>query len=188
MRHRVFIAINLPKKIKAKLIEYQEQWSELPVRWTKEESIHLTLAFLGNLSDDEVVKVCQAVKGIGQKHSPFSIQLSQTSYGPKEKSIPRLVWLKGERSKELDLLKKDLDDLLVKAIGFVSENREFLPHITLGRIRKWEWQRIEPEERPDISQDFPFSFEVESIEVMESHLKRGGAQYFVLESIPLEKI
>jgi 2'-5' RNA ligase len=44
---------------------------------------------------------------------------------------------------------------------------------------------MEPEERPEIDEEVNFSFEVKSIEIMESHLKRGGAEYTVLESLPL---
>lgn len=187
MKKRVFIAINLPEDVKRRLAEYQKKWPELPIRWTKDRNLHLTLIFLGNLTDEELVKVCQAVKDIGLKHSPFSINLVKTSYGPKGKEVPRLVWIEGEKSSELDLLKKDLENLLKESIGFLVENRDFLPHITLGRVKKWDWQRIEPEERPNISEDIPLSFDVSSIELMESQLKRGGTEYIILESVSFQK-
>lgn len=187
-RHRIFIAINLPAGRKKELADFSRKWSELPVRWTKENGLHLTLAFLGYLNDEELVKICQTIKEIGSKHSPFSINFTEISYGPEERGIPRLIWLKGEKSEELSSLKKDLDKFLSEVIGFIPENRDFIPHITLARIRKWEWQRIEPEERPGIPRSFSSDFEVQSIEVMESELKRGGAEYTVLESIKLEKL
>ena len=65
------------------------------------------------------------------------------------------------------------------------ETRPYIPHITLGRIKQWEFRQIEPEERPKIEEEISLSFEVNSIEVMESDLKRGGAEYTVLESAPL---
>lgn len=188
MKRRIFIAINLPKKVKKRLEEFQKKWSQLPIRWVKGRNLHLTMAFLSYLPDEELVKVCQDIKEIGLKHSPFLISLTKTSYGPKDKEVPRLIWMEGERSEELSLLKKDLDELLSKSIGFVPENRDFLPHITLGRVRKWDWKKIEPEERPNIAEDIPLSFEVKSIEVMESQLKQGGAEYAVSESVLLQKL
>ena len=96
---------------------------------------------------------------------------------------PRMVWAIGEKSEEFSALKGDLDKSLA-----TSENREFSPHITLGRVRKWEWQRIEPEERPEVDEEINLSFPVSSIEVMESVLKRTGAEYAVLESHNLGEI
>ena len=188
MRHRVFIAINLPENLREKLADFSRKWPQLPIRWVKVRNLHLTLAFLGYLSDEEIVKVCQTTKEVGLRHSPFLISLTKIDYGAKQKGVPRLIWTEGERSQELSLLKKDLDKVLSQSIGFAPENRDFLPHITLGRIRKWDWRRIEPDERPRVSEGISLDFEVSSIEVMESQLKRGGAEYMVLESVPLQKL
>ena len=57
MRHRIFIAINLPEDIKKKLTDYQAKWLELPCRWTKKENLHITLMFLGYLSDEELLEI-----------------------------------------------------------------------------------------------------------------------------------
>lgn len=70
-------------------------------------------------------------------------------------------------------------------VGFSPENRAFSPHITLSRIRTWQWRQMEPEERPEVNKDISLSFEVNSIEVMESQLKRGGSEYTILESAQL---
>jgi len=43
---RIFIAINLPKQIKKQLAQFQENWPDLPARWLKKETLHITLGFL----------------------------------------------------------------------------------------------------------------------------------------------
>ena len=187
MRHRVFIAINLPEEIKKELSSLQRKWSELPARWVKPENLHITLAFLGYLSDEEVAKVCEITNEVAKKHSPFSIKLVKISYGPPKKSPPRMVWAIGEKSKPLTDLKNDLENELSGRVGFQPENRTFTPHITLARIRKWDFRGIDPEERPQVNEDISLSFEVSSIEVMESFLKRGGSEYEILESCPFSK-
>ena len=68
----------------------------------------------------------------------------------------------------------------------MSEKRGFSSHITLERIRQWEWRRIEPEERPEIEEEINLSFLVNSIKVMESLLKRKGPKYTILESANLQ--
>lgn len=176
-RRRIFIAINLPEEVRKKLVEYQKKWPELPIRWTKAKNIHVTLVFLGYITDEEFVEICKITKEVASRHTSFSVNLIKICYGPTDKKPPRMIWAVGERSEEFASLKDDLD----KSLG-ISENREFTPHITLGRIRKWEWRQIEPEERPEVSEEINLSFSVDSIEVMESVLKKGGPEYTIVES------
>jgi 2'-5' RNA ligase len=185
---RVFIAINLPEEIKKELSSFQEKWPELPIRWTKPENLHITLAFLGYLSDEELLEVLRITKEVASRSQPFLINLIKIIYGPPKKMPPRMVWVEGEKSAELGKLQKDLENSLLSSSikGIESERRPYTPHITLGRIRQWEFRQIEPEERPEINEDINLSFEVNSIEVMESQLKRGGAEYTILESAKLK--
>jgi len=116
--------------------------------------------------------------------------LGKICYGPPKKMPPRLVWVEGEESEELGKIQKDLENSLLACSikGMEIENRLWIPHITLGRIRTWEFRQIEPEERPEIDEDIDLSFELNSIEVMESQLKKGGPEYTVLESAPLANL
>ena len=188
MRHRVFIAINFPEKIKEGLERFQFKFSELPARWVKKENLHITLAFLGYVKDEDLPKIIEITKDVASKHNSFLIKIVKIAYGPPKVSPPRMVWAIGEKNESLWKLQEDLKNALmeIKIPQLEEEGRSFVPHITLARIRKWEFKKIEPEERPEIDEDIDFSFEVNSIEVMESHLKRGGAEYSVLESAPLK--
>lgn len=183
---RVFIAINLPEEIKKKLAFYQSKWPELPIRWTKKDNLHITLIFIGNTSDEELLKICKIVKEAVSKNQSFQINLDRICYGPSTE-LPRMVWVRGEKSREFTLLRDNLERALMgsKKTHFSPESRAFLPHITLGRIRQWDFKKIEPEERPVIDQEINLSFQVNSVEVMESQLKRRGAEYIVLESVAL---
>lgn len=189
--HRIFIAINLPEKIKKELGKFQIQFSELPARWVKKENLHITLAFLGYIKDECLPKIIETVKEVAKKHSPFSINLIKITYGPPKIFPPRMVWAIGEKSVEIGNLQNDLkNSLMGLSIPQLEEEegRGFIPHITLARIRKWEFKQIEPEERPIIDEDIHLNFNVDSIEIMESHLKRGGPQYEILQSFLLQKI
>lgn len=164
MRHRVFIAINLPENVKKELGSFENKWPELPARWTKKDNLHITLEFLGYVADEELMKVFQDTKELTSKHQPFDVHLNKIIYGPPKKMPPRMVWAIGERVQELNLV----------------------PHITLARIRAWDFRRLEPEERPEVNEEIDLTFEVNSIEVMESVLKRGGPAYTILKSFPLK--
>ncbi len=189
MRHRIFIAVNLPEDIKTQLSSYQSMWPGLPVRWVKKDNLHITLIFLGYLTDEEIVETCKIVSETTSKHPSFSINLKRICYGPPKKLPPRMVWLEGEKSEELGKIQSDLESSLLFSPNSSfrkAEDRPYTPHITLGRIRAWEFRQIEPEERPEVNEEINLSFEVNSIEVMESQLKRGGPEYSVLESCLLK--
>ena len=188
MRHRIFIAINLPENVKKKLAEFQSIWPELPIRWTKKDNLHITLKFLGYISEEELLEVCQLATQVAERNEPFSISLKKIIYGPPKKTPPRMVWVEGERSEEFARLRDDLESSLLGSdkVRFSAEKRAFSPHITLGRVRVFEWRQMEPEERPEVGEEINLTFEVNSIEVMESQLKKGGSEYFVLESCQLK--
>ncbi len=95
MPHRIFIAVNFPEEIKKQLSDYQKKLITLPVRWTKKESLHITLVFLGYLNDDELLEVIRITKEVALQHPSFSINLNKILYGPPKKFPPRMIWVEG---------------------------------------------------------------------------------------------
>ncbi len=181
-RHRIFIAINLPEEIKKELARFYDKWPELPAKWISQDNLHITLEFLGDLTDVEIGDVCEIAKEVVKRHKPFSVVLNKVLYGPPKKNPPRMVWAEGEKTEELADLKEDFQECLVEKISFRPEGKGFVPHITLARISEWEFRKFDIEERPEINENIDLSFTVESVEVMESELKRGGPVYTILES------
>jgi 2'-5' RNA ligase len=96
-----------------------------------------------------------------------------------------MIWVEGKPSQELSDLKKKLEDALLSADSGLQrvEERVMVPHITLARIKNEQWRQLP--EKPEISEPFDFQISANSIEVMESELKRGGAEYTILESCEL---
>ncbi len=188
MLRRIFIAINLPEEIKKELMVFSQKWPELKqsARWIKKENFHLTLLFLGLLSEKEIFQLTQIIKGINLFPKPFFLKFKKICYGPPGIMPSRLIWLELEKKPELLKLVEDLQKEIIRTGIFKKiEKREFSPHISLARIRAWEWRRIEPEERPEIEEEFNLEFKVDSIQIMESKLKRSGAEYSILENISL---
>lgn len=182
MGHRIFIAINFSPEIKKKLGDLRQKWPDLPARWTKPEILHITLAFLGYLNDEEILEICQICNQVGQRHKPFSLKLSRISYGPPGRKPPRIVSVQTQESEELTKLQRDLANSLFESS--ISTDKK-PAHVTLARIKAWEIRQIEPEELPEIDEEISLTFPVNSIEVMESELKREGPEYSVLETCPL---
>ena len=188
MPRRIFIAINLSEKIKENLVSYQRKWPELPIKWTKKDNLHITLVFIGHVKDEEIPEICNIVEEIAGKNTSFSINLNKIIYAPPKKMPPRMVWASGEKSEELTKLQQGLENSLLASPfkkNVKQEKRLYSPHITLGRIRAWEFKQLEIEERPGVNEDVSLNFEVNSVEIMESQLKRTGAEYTVLNSYNL---
>lgn len=184
---RIFIAINLPAEAKQELVSYQKRWKSLPVRWTPPENLHVTLVFIGWVTQKQVKRIVKVGQKLVQKHNPFSIKLHTICLGPPNKP-PRMIWVEGERNKEVVQLKRGLEAALVKVDNTglnKKESRTYHPHITLGRINKKQWRKLK--QQPQINEKISIKVPVNSIEVMESELKRTGAEYSVVESAKLSK-
>lgn len=178
-RRRIFLAVNLPNQVKRQLIKFQEQWSHLPVRWTREQNLHITLVFVGYVDDDEMLEVCRLTKEAIEQEKPFEIELNQICYGPLNKQ-ERMIWVMGKKNEALGQLREKLSGLIENNS---HGNWPFRSHITLARIKQDQWRQLP--EKPIIDQEISLVFSVDSIEVMQSHLSRQGPDYAVLESVEL---
>ena len=187
MLHRIFIAINLPEKVKNELNDFQLKHPNLPARWTKKENLHITLLFIGLATEEEIKNITKTIKEASLKHKSFPLKLNEICYGPQNKMPPRMVWTIGEKSEEISRLHKDLKNSLTYNLkSFKPNDRTYSTHITLARINEWNFRKIEPEERPLTKESISLEFKVNSIEIMESQLKKTGPEYTILESIQLQ--
>jgi 2'-5' RNA ligase len=196
MKKRIFIAINLPEKVKNKLVDEQQEFDRSfsyfcgvsPIKWTKKDNLHITLFFVGFLEINDLPEVFNIVERVANSSESFDLRLKELIYAPKGKMPPKMVWSISDKPDELLSLQKKLETALLENpnISFEDENKNFSPHITMGRVIQWQFAKIEPEEVPEINKNIDFGFGVKTIEVMESELKRGGAEYTILKSFNLK--
>ncbi len=185
MKRRIFLAINIPDDIKQKLLEFRKYWQDLPARWTKPENIHITLVFIGYVLEDELENIKKVTSQVCTKHKPFSISLSRVFLGPPG-ATPRMVWAEIEKPRELLGLQSNLENTLYEAsnTGYrEKEKRPYNPHMTLCRFDPQEFRRGGFNKSDSF--DINYTFHANSVEVMESTLKRTGAEYSVVESFKL---
>lgn len=185
---RIFVAINLPTQIKKLIFGYYKQWLDLPIRWTPIENIHITVLFIGYVAEEAVDDVLRVCEEIVKEFKPFEINLSDIVYGPPSDKIPRMVWISGKAPQELVLLSQKLQEELLKLPSFKywkPEERSFKLHITLGRIKTFELRQMEF--IPEVNEKVDFKFKVDSFEIMESKLKKSGAEYNIIQKIEFRK-
>lgn len=133
---RTFIAIELNKETHSELSLLQSalKKSEADVKWIDPQIIHLTLKFLGGIDDKKIKDVQNILNDVAKNFKPFVLSLKEIGAFPRL-DYPRIIWVGVDEGKdEASQLTKELENKLEK-IGIPKEDREFHPHITLGRVK-----------------------------------------------------
>jgi RNA 2',3'-cyclic 3'-phosphodiesterase len=174
---RTFVAIFPPQRVRQTLFRAAH---DLPAsqdfRLISPEKLHVTLKFLGEVAEDTLDRVKQALEPLSERHEPFEVRTSGFGAFPSEKKA-HILWAGvGEGSESLRTVAQSVEDLLLPA-GFAREQRSYVPHLTLARARgrraKLENTGISPP---------ALRFTVSSVELVESVPGAGGVTYSVLET------
>jgi 2'-5' RNA ligase len=187
---RSFIAIELPEEAKeglARLKKELERDERKFVKWADPRGIHLTLKFLGNIPSKQVAEITDAIEGAAQGISQFHLDIGGLGAFPSLRQA-RVFWVGiGGEVEKLSRLQQNIDSALA-ALRFAKEERPFVPHLTLARIR----QGASPLERRSFGElvgstvfEDKYHVTVESISLMRSQLTPAGAIYTRLSLVGL---
>ena len=190
---RSFVAIELSDQARQALADLQENLkAQVPpkaVRWTRPESIHLTLQFLGDVAPGKVEAIAEALRGVGAGQAPFTIQLKELGVFPNP-GRPRVVWVGvAEPSGALVALQKGVTQAL-EPLGFEPEKRPYSPHLTIGRADRRAARQDLAEVGELVTRTEVGTLgqvRVEHVVLMKSDLQPGGAVYTPLAVIPLAR-
>jgi len=184
---RTFIAIDLDEAIKKELTALVEELRPLGknVRWVNPAGMHLTLKFLGEISDQDSRDVCAAVEEIASRHQAFQLALKGTGVFPPGRQDPRVLWVGAENNPGLTELQADVEQGLEK-LGWEREKREYHPHLTLGRVKfPSRLDALLSEFEKSRSRSFG-EMRVLRLTFFQSTLKPSGAEYSVLAEFKLK--
>jgi 2'-5' RNA ligase len=128
---RLFIAVDIDDSIRQQIARFMEGVRNFApdARWVKEESLHVTLKFIGEQPDDKVEEIQKTLSGVTA--SPCEIQFRGCGFFPTAKSA-RVFWIGMEAGPELAALAADVDGKMA-GFGIPKEERKFSPHLTLAR-------------------------------------------------------
>jgi RNA 2',3'-cyclic 3'-phosphodiesterase len=182
---RTFIAIPLPDECKALLVSMQQELRThgADVRWVAVPSIHLTLKFLGEVEPERIAEMSEALTAVSKSNQQFQLRLHGLGCFPNQKN-PRVIWcgVGGEIDALLQLQQKV--ETACVALGFAREERDFRPHLTLGRVTGK--RNLQPLiDYIKIGSGLECSFTANHFNVYKSVLKPQGAIYTVLTTIAL---
>lgn len=126
---RLFIAIDLPASIKARLADL---CSGLPdAKWVKHEQMHLTLHFIGDVDEVGFAAVKSALTDVAAP--PFEMHLEGIDQFPA-KGKPRVLWVGLKAAPALFTLQQFIM-ISLTALGLPPPDHPFSPHITLARFK-----------------------------------------------------
>ena len=161
------------------------------VKWVEEENFHVTLKFLGTVPTVDLHRVVAAVERGCRKFEQFDLVFEGVGAFPNP-DAPRSIWIGvREGTREIRELARRIEAELAE-LGYPPENREFTPHLTVGRARQKDRETgFEGGlgrmifERSNV---FFGASPVDAVLVYSSELERGGPKYDVLAEIPLSPI
>jgi RNA 2',3'-cyclic 3'-phosphodiesterase len=176
---RLFIGAFLPEETKKEVTELQQRIAKLSLfngKSAEEENLHLTLKFLGEVKEEKLPGIKEALGRIKQKTVGTKIE----GAGIFTPSRPRIVWLQIRGFEELQ---KKIDEEM-EGVGFKKEER-FMSHITISRIKHItpinarklleELQKIAPGKEA----------KVKKFALIESELTPKGPKYKIVEEYKL---
>jgi 2'-5' RNA ligase len=107
---------------------------EWPVRWVKDEGLHITLKFFGEVTPDRLDTIAEMLGFCVAGMTPMTLGVIGAGVFPFP-AKPRVIKLEVSTAPDLELL-QDRIERSGERIGFPPEGRPFHPHITLGRVRE----------------------------------------------------
>ncbi len=177
-RIRSFVALELAAAVRERLHGLIEQLrGEIPgVRWTRPDSLHVTVRFLGYADPPALVRLQGPLAEIASRCAPGHAPLRGLGLFPP-KGNPRVLWLGLAIPEGIRILQEECERAAVAA-GFPPEPRPFRPHLTLGR-----WSERAP--RPPLPPADLGTARLDRLVLFRSEMRRGGSVYRPLAAFDL---
>ena len=136
---RLFIAIELPARIRDTIGEHitrlREACPDVRASWTREENLHLTLKFFGEVAANRVDTLSQALMRAAAHTTEFDLVIEGCGVFPPH-GKPNVLWIGISPETALACLRlyQAIEDECAK-VGFKRDERKFHPHLTIARLR-----------------------------------------------------
>lgn len=149
---RAFLAVHLDAELQHEIAGLQRTLREIIERstpsrnritWTRPDTIHLTLKFLGDIDQAQVEPLRQNVEGATRGHRRIQIPLTRLGAFPRPQA-PRALWIgpssewnDHDDGKKMRALVKAIDQACAVSAITVEEHA-WRPHLTVARVRAGE--------------------------------------------------
>ena len=137
---RAFIALAIPAKVQQRLSEEADRLrlTGAEVAWVRPDNYHLTLRFLGEIEDEEMLVLDPMLREIASQRSALRLVAKGLgTFDDRKTGKPRAVWCGAELADGGDGLMglRGAIERGLASAGYRRDKSAFEPHLTLGRVR-----------------------------------------------------
>jgi 2'-5' RNA ligase len=182
---RAFLAIRPSDEVLRSLESLQKELAAggIDARWAAADAIHLTVQFLGDVREPELPEIERGLRDGLRAVQPFDLECRGLGVFPNQKR-PRVVWA-GLHGDGLSALAEAVETVL-SPLGFPPEERELVPHLTLGRLRSARGtESLVRMVKIAADREFGVS-RIDRVVLYRSRLRPDGAVYTPLVQFPLD--
>ncbi len=131
---RAFLAIRPAPQVLDRLAAFQTELAKTgaDVRWITGDSLHMTVQFLGDVRESELATIERGLVESFAEQPPIDVECRGFGVFPNQKK-PRILWVGLEGDGLASVAERT--EIALAPIGFPPEEREFHPHISVGRMR-----------------------------------------------------
>lgn len=186
-RIRAFAAIEIGDAARAACAELIQRLRPMPARvtWVRPENLHLTLRFLGDVREDQIANFAAQIRPKLALLAAFDATLRGVGVFPYPRR-PSVIWVGFESANNAAAVVQPIVERAAGAIGLAPETRAFVPHVTLGRVRR---ESQDGGVFAALESANPFNtdaFTVDAVSLFSSELTPQGARYTRLHRLTLD--
>ncbi len=183
---RTFIAVELSEELRSSLSRDMAKLKAAAplVKWSSPDNLHLTLRFLGDVKENDLEELFDALREDVAGSGAFALEVKGIGCFPHWRH-PRVIWAGcGEGSEDAVRLGETVEETCV-SLGYERERRPFRPHLTLGRV-KLPADADGLDRAAAAFEDKVYGFlDVDAVVVFMSTLRRTGPVYSPMARIDL---
>ncbi len=182
---RIFVAIKIkPNETLTDIyFDLKNKLKRDKINWVDLKNLHITLKFFGETNEDDIPGICEHLDELMHFNRSFKLSLKGIGiFGSSYK--PSVIWLGIEHNDSLIKLGTDVIDRMDN-LGYKKDRQNFVPHLTLGRIKNIQDKKYFSELIGTYKNTFIQNTEVDQMHLIESKLSSAGPTYTVLESFDL---
>lgn len=198
---RTFLAVELSEPLRTNLARLQldlkqrlsrEVSRDVRMSWIQPASIHLTIKFLGDIDEQLVSPMQEAMGQAIAGYQRLQIPLERLGSFPRPQQ-PRILWVGpsegwelGEEAKRLTSVYRAIEDCC-RLLNLAPEDRPLSPHLTIARIKEGGRMMGQALAKSGVM-DRPLSLgslAVDSVALMRSELRPTGSVYTKLWDVKL---
>jgi 2'-5' RNA ligase len=186
MMKRLFAAIKIePGEDFFKLwYAMQQSLKHENIRWVEPANLHLTLKFFGETAENKIETINEVLQSVASVIEPFNLNICKTGIFGSAYN-PRVIWFGFDEEKLLHEIGNAVLSRLTIA-GFPSDRQNFVPHLTVGRIKKIQQKHFFQKVIQDFREIQLQKVVVGEFHLYESILKPGGAIYISQQCFKFE--